>query len=125
MLKSLPLQNFFSIFSMFTLKFDEMLSEFRDTSQKMQKKLFKNLEICRDLAKSCAQFPDIFKIAKSFIFKMNNSLASIVASRQTLSPKSEPTGTGSAISARIAAGQSRRNSGICGRSMRLTGRLAA
>ena len=42
------------------LNFDENLSEFRDTSQKMQTRI----EICRTFANSCVTFPEISEIAE-------------------------------------------------------------
>ena len=46
--------------AIFTLNLDEMLSEFRDTSQKIKK----YIQICKHVAKSCAQFPEVSKIAE-------------------------------------------------------------
>ena len=53
---------FWAKFANFMLDFDEMLSEFRDTSQKMQK----YIEICRNLAKS----PEISESAEIFKGKL-------------------------------------------------------
>ena len=48
-----------AIVAIFSLNVDAFLSEFRDTSQKMQIYI---IEHCRNCAKSCAQFPQIFEM---------------------------------------------------------------